>query len=356
MARRVKIGLLGGGMMSQVGHLPFYLQDQRCEVVRVAESRPSLIEALGQRLGPERIVADHRILFDDPMIEALVISTPRAATGPLTLAALECGKHVLVEKPMAHTTAQATRLVENAAAHGLIYAVGYMKRYDPGVQRAKTVFDEAMATGSLGCLIFARFYGYSRSYDVPVPSHVRPKESRTERFPEWPRWPDWLPEQYCEPYAWFLNAASHDVNLLRYFFPGDLALQTAHSLHDGAVVASLRNGSVPVVLEIAKADPGRWLEGAEFLFEYGRIGLDIPSPMAMNDVASVVLDDSVRGMKAARLEIGQGWCFQHQAAGFIDALTGASPPLTRGEDALSDLMLIEGMWRKIAAVDPCPNW
>ena len=60
----IKIGVLGGGMIAQVRHLPFYLGDPRCDVVRLAETRPSLIAALGERLGAERIVGDHRDLFE----------------------------------------------------------------------------------------------------------------------------------------------------------------------------------------------------------------------------------------------------------------------------------------------------
>ena len=70
----IRIGLIGGGMMSQVAHLPFYLADPRCEVLRVAESRPSLIAALGKQLGSDRIVADHGALLDDATIEAVVIN------------------------------------------------------------------------------------------------------------------------------------------------------------------------------------------------------------------------------------------------------------------------------------------
>ena len=198
----IRIGILGGGMMSQIGHLPFYLDDRRCELVRLAESRPSLIEALRKQIGPGRIVADHRALFDDASIDAIVVSAPRPATGPLTLAALESGKHVMAEKPMAHTVNQARRLVDAAARRGLVYAVGFMKRYDPGVQAAKSLFDEVLRDNRLGRLLFARFFDYSNAYAVPPPAHTRPRESRTVRFETWPMHPDWLPERYHGIYPW----------------------------------------------------------------------------------------------------------------------------------------------------------
>ena len=346
----VRIGILGGGMMSQVGHLPFYLDDRRCDVVAVAEARPSLIEAIGNRIGRDKLLPDHRALLEDDTIDAVVISAPRPATAPLTLETLEAGKHVLAEKPMAHTASQAERLVDAAAARDLTYAVGFMKRYDPGVQAARALFDDVMAEGRLGRLLMARFYDYSNAYAVQVPPHTRPAESRIERFTQWPLWPDWLPEAYREVYPWFVNAASHDVNLLRFFFAGHVEVIDARCPNDGSIVATLRQGEVPIVLEIAKTAAGRWLEGAEFLFERGRIALSIPSPMAVHSVADVVLDDPERELTGHSVETGTGWCFARQATGFVDALAGEAAPHTTGADGLGDMILTERIWRKISGL------
>jgi hypothetical protein len=85
------------------------------------------------------------------------------------LEVLEAGKHVLVEKPMAHTIDQACRLVEAAAARQRIYAIAFMKRYDPGVQAAKMLLDDVLASGRLGKLLLARFYNYSKAYAMQPP-------------------------------------------------------------------------------------------------------------------------------------------------------------------------------------------
>lgn len=343
----VRIGFIGGGMMAQIGHLPFYLADSRCEVVAVAEERPTLVEALSRRLGPERVVPDYRYLLERPDIEGIVISAPRPATGPLTLEALEAGKHVFAEKPMALTADQAHRLAEAARVGNLIYAVGFMKRYDPGVQAARTLLSEATASRKLGRLLLARLYGFSKSYATAIPAHIRPSESRAVRYAAWPVRPDWLSEHHSSAYQWFVNAASHNVNLAGYFFPDSLEAVAARAPSDGSVVAMLQAGSTPVVLEIARTEAGRWLEGAEFLFERGRIGVTIPSPMAVDRVGEVTLDDLDAGIKAWPVETKTGWCFALQAKGFVDALTGGSKPLTSGQEGLADMRLTEAIWRHI---------
>jgi len=349
IATPVKIGFLGGGMMAQIGHLPFYVRDSRCQVVRICESRPSLVTVLQQEFGPNRLIPDWNELVEDDEIAALVISAPRSATGPLTLAALQAGKHVMAEKPMAHSVDQASRLVEEAVARRLIYSIGFMKRYDPGVQAAKTLLDEMITEGRLGRLLFARFYDFSNAYAVPSPPHVRPIESRSERFPTWPTYPSWLPEQYRTAYAWFLNVASHDVNLLRYFFADSVEVTSACCLGDASVIATMRHGDVSIALEVTKSAVGRWIEGMDFLFERGQVRVVIPSPMATQNVSEVILDDERRQIVGERVRTGKGWSFALQAAGFVDALIGLRPPLTRGEQGLDDMRLIEQIWQRVAA-------
>lgn len=348
-ARRIRIGVLGGGMISQIAHLPFYANDPRCEIVAVAESRPSLMAALAAEFGADRITADHEAVLARPDVDAVVISAPRPATGPLTLMALKAGKHVLAEKPMAHSAEQAKRLVEAATERKLIYAVGFMKRYDPGVHAARILFDALRGDGRLGRLQFARFYDYSNAYAVTPPVHVRPKESRIARFPVWALHPNWLPEQYHGNYAWFLNAGSHDVNLLRFFFPEPLDIVSAR-IHEGVVTVTFSAGGSPVGLEVVKAEAGRWIEGAEFVFERGRLGVSIPSPMAVEAVSVITLDDKERGISNARQPAGEGWSFMLQAHGFVGALSGERAPLTDAAEGLADMILIERIWQRAVGI------
>jgi predicted dehydrogenase len=343
----IKIGFLGGGMIAQIAHLPFYLADRRCEVACIAESRPSLVEALSGQLGAARVVTDHRALLANHDIKAVIISVPRAATGPLTLAALKAGKHVMAEKPMAHSVDQAQRLVDAASSAKRTYAVGFMKRHDPGVAAAKALIDEVTADGRLGRMLLARFYDFSNAYAVAPPAHTRPKESRIERFETWPLFPDWLPDQFRNVFPWFLNVASHDVNLLRLFFPTGVEAVSAHCDGSSSVVATLRKGGTNIVLEIARTIAGRWIEGADFLFEHGQVRLVIPSPMATQAVSEVFLDDARRGIVNEPVAVGRGWSFARQATGFIDALTGHAAPATSGEEALADMVLTEQIWRRM---------
>jgi predicted dehydrogenase len=346
----VRIGFIGGGMIAQIAHIPFYAADARCRIVAIAEPRPTLVDPL-RALAPEaRILASHRELLVSDDVDAVVLVAPRPATGPLTLDVLSAGKHVLAEKPMAHTVDQARRLVDAAAVRGLVYAVGFMKRYDPGVEAGRQAFREALESGRLGRLQYARFYDHSKSYAVPPPSHRRPSESRAERFATWPIAPDWLPPAMRDAYAWYMNAASHDVNLMHYFFADPPELASAAGKGSEAVVATFRSGDVPVALDVTRSAAGLWIEGADFLFEAGRIALRIPSPMAVDRETEVVVDDGAAGRVGQRLPTERGWSFARQATGFVDALTGGSPPATSGTEGLADIATIETVWKRIAGI------
>ncbi len=348
MSEPLRIGILGGGMISQVAHLPFYLADERCQVVAVAESRPSLVRHLRENLGIARVVEDHRELLADPAITGVIIIAPRPASGPLVLAALQAGKDVMVEKPFAHTAEQAARLVDAAAAGKLLLGVAFMRRYDPGVEAAKREIDALRASGNLGKLLLARFFDYARDYILPPPPHKRPEESRTQRFDTWPAAPDWLSTQRAAEYAWFINAASHDINLIRHFFPSELKLVHAAAPGDSSLTASFEHAGAPVVFELAKSASGAWLQGAEFVFEKGRLLLEIPSPMATEHSSRVTINENTGTPRTRELAVEHVWSFQRQAQAFIGDLLERRQPLTTGADALEELHLTEAIWRRIA--------
>jgi predicted dehydrogenase len=351
MTERVGIGIVGGGMISQIAHLPFYLADERCEVKAVAESRPSLVRHLRETVKIKRVVEEAAEVYADPEISAVVIIAPRPATGPLALAALDAGKDVFVEKPMAHTSDQAARLVDAARRKDSLLGVAFMKRYDPGVQKARSRFERLIASQAFGPLLLARFYDFARDYAHPPPPHKRPEESRIRRFATWPVVPDWMPISRADDYAWFMNAASHDINLLRFFFPSDLRLLAASSTGPGNLVATFESRKAPVVFELAKSASGAWVQGAEFVFEKGRLILDLPSPMDQNRVARAVMFENGNRPSGKELEVQQVWSFKKQAEEFVLDLLGRRTPLTSGADALDDLLVIEAVWRFIVGRD-----
>lgn len=94
--------------------------------------------------------ADWRDLVADPGIDAVLIATPVSSHFPLALAALKAGKHVMVEKPMAASTAEARILVNEAAKRQLTLMVDHTFVYTPAVRRIRAFIDE----GALGDIYY----------------------------------------------------------------------------------------------------------------------------------------------------------------------------------------------------------
>ncbi len=345
MSKKPVIGVIGAGMMAQVGHLPFLLNNQRCIVKSIAEPRPSIARYLKDSFGFLDVYSDYKDILNDPEIEAIVLSAPRPATGPLTLECLTAGKHLLAEKPMAHSVLQASSLVDAATKSGKLFMVGYMKRYDPGIQEAKRIISMLKGEKILGKLLSATFYNHSKSYAFSPPKHQRPKESRAVRFETWPTSPDWLPASRREGFAWFMNSASHDINLLRYFFP-NAEVHSAFVSERGCVSAICQSSDVPLSFDVTNAQTGQWVEGASFIFEDGILRLSVPSPMDTKSVSQVTLQTTKDLPEKAKIQPGLGWSFERQIHGFISCLSGETVPETDGRQGLQDLRLIEEIWKK----------
>lgn len=97
-------------------------------------------------------------ILEDPEIELVSICTPTVTHAELGLRALEAGKHVLVEKPMTDTLAEARALMDVAEKKGLHFTVGFVERFNPAVSKAL----ELVKMGAIGDVILAHTRRLSR--------------------------------------------------------------------------------------------------------------------------------------------------------------------------------------------------
>lgn len=99
----------------------------------------------------------YQALLADPSIEAVIISTPPHLTSKITFAALRAGKHVLAEKPLGNTSADAQRLSVLSARSGKVLKVGFNLRHHPALTKAHQIFQK----GNIGRIMHIRaVYGH----------------------------------------------------------------------------------------------------------------------------------------------------------------------------------------------------
>ncbi len=125
-----------------------FLGNPACEVVCVADPSPESREKI-HALHPGLSILDNPdTLFSSPGLDALVIAAPARFHYPLAKAALEAGKDVLVEKPLALNTTDGQELLDLASQHGRILMVGHILEYHPAILKIRELVD----TGELGTL------------------------------------------------------------------------------------------------------------------------------------------------------------------------------------------------------------
>jgi len=135
----LRIGVIGCGLVAQVMHLPHLRElDDRFQIVALCDRAPAVLDALCPLYGVGRRYGDWQDLVADPDIDAVLISTPGSHALP-AIAAARAGKHVLVEKPMCYSLAEADSMIAAAAESRVTLMVAYMKRYDPGYRFAREV-------------------------------------------------------------------------------------------------------------------------------------------------------------------------------------------------------------------------
>jgi hypothetical protein len=147
---KIRLGYVGAGFMAQAVHLPNFTALPDCEVVALAEMRPQLAQKVAQRFGIPRVYTTHSELLLDPDIDAVAVSAHYVHQAQVAEDALQAGKPVFMEKPMALTVERAERMLQAAREGGGRLMVAYMKRYDAGIELAKQLIDQYRQSGELG--------------------------------------------------------------------------------------------------------------------------------------------------------------------------------------------------------------
>jgi len=149
----VRVALFGCGWIQDFHALGVLAHGD--EIVAVANHREESARAFAERYGIPRVTTDWEALAADPDVEAAIVSTPNALHAPQSVALLQNGKHVLVEKPMATSVSECDEMVEASRATGASLMVAHCWRFRDEVIAMR----DRIASGALGVVVKTRGYG-----------------------------------------------------------------------------------------------------------------------------------------------------------------------------------------------------
>ncbi|MGN7453454.1 Gfo/Idh/MocA family protein [Paenibacillus pasadenensis] len=160
MTQTLRVGIIGCGGIANGKHLPALSQNKHVVLAAFCDIEVDKARDAAEKYGIEGagVYADYRELLKDGSLDVIHVCTPNDSHAPISIASLEAGKHVMCEKPMAKTAAEARAMLDAAKRTGKKLTIGYNNRFRSDSQHLKKVCE----AGELGDIYYARAHAIRR--------------------------------------------------------------------------------------------------------------------------------------------------------------------------------------------------
>lgn len=319
MKKRVPVGVIGLGRMGQIyaRHLAQSIAEAR--LVYVSDVLEDRARGLASELGVEAWSTDYRDLLASPAVEAVFVTSPTSTHRQVVVAAAEAGKAVFCEKPIALTLEDTDQMLAAVDRAGVMFQVGFMRRYDAGYQAAKRQIE----AGTIGKPV--TFKAVGRDPFCPDLNYARPDVSG----------------------GLILDMAIHDFDLARWLMAdevkrvyaegGTLAFPQLNTVGDidNAVINLLFEGGALGNVEVSRNAMYGYDIRTEILGTEGglNIGYYQQTPLLIltrhgicHDMVPYIIERF-------------GAAYQAQAKDFVGRVMTDQPPAVTGADARAALVI-----------------
>lgn len=334
---RIGVGIIGVGLFGE-NHARLYRQDPRTKLVGLCDLNTVRADALARELGVGFVTGSAEELLAREDIQAVSIATPDFAHTGLALAALARGKHVLCEKPLATSAAEARQVCRVAAEAGRTLMVDFHNRFNPPFLQAKAQIDE----GEIGRV---RFIHMRLSDTLYVPTRMLSWAGRSS-------------------VAWFLG--SHCVDLVRWLTGAEVARLYARST-SGVLARRGIDTADLIVATLDLSDGGVaviencWILGdnapSVVEFQAHIVGTEghINISAAPSQMVTVSADEGHRALDVLAVQntYGRLTGFAIESIRhFVDVLCGEAQPLVDGRDGVAATRVICAIEESVRVASP----
>ncbi len=142
MKGKVRIGIVGAGWAANNVHAPCYMRDPLVEIVAVSSRTREHARSFAERYGVKAWYTDYKEMLKREDIDIVDVCVPNYLHADVSIAALEAGKHVICEKPLAISVEQADEMIQAARRNGVELMYAENSLFAPALLRAKGIIDE----------------------------------------------------------------------------------------------------------------------------------------------------------------------------------------------------------------------
>ncbi len=352
---RIKIGVVGCGLIGQMMHLPHLKElHELFEVVALCDVSPGTLRYVGDYYGVGRRHSDHRELLKEPVDAVLVLSAD--SHGRVIVDALRAGKHVLTEKPMCYTLGEADEILTAHRAAGTVCMVAYMKRYDPSYRYAQPLIRSLPNLQAIDLTVLhpseANQIGHHdirRIPDVPAAVRTRLRDEQDALIREVIG--AFTPLERRVFADNLLSTLVHDVNVLRGLSgdPEEVLFTDVWAGGESMVTCLRYASGVRALVSLHYLpDLAHYEETVAYLAKADRVRLVFPSPFFRSLPTAVVVEGMEDGKPYAKhVTASMKEAFREELLHFAECVGKGARPLTTPEEARGDVALLHRIFKAI---------
>ena len=154
----IKVGVIGAGGIAP-SHCEGVLKHPNGELLAIADTHPGRAKEIQERYAVPKVYTEVNTLINDADLDAVSIGLPTFLHAEVAIAALESGKHVMLDKPFAMSRTEAVKVIETAKKMNKVFAVGMNQRFNESAQTIKAIVER----GELGEIYHAETYWCRRT-------------------------------------------------------------------------------------------------------------------------------------------------------------------------------------------------
>jgi predicted dehydrogenase len=329
-----------------------YLRElsDRFEIAAVCDLSPTVVDRMGETYGAKGRFTDWRALLEEPLDAVLVLTT--GSHEPMAVAAARAGRHVFIEKPIALSEAEGEAIIAAGKKAGVRLMVGYMKRYDPAVERMteelrglRPLRFARSTTAEYPLKWYVAHYPIVRGTDIDAKTVAALEADDEARVT--------AAIQRTDPvlrYAYrhsLLDSMIHDINLMRGLLGEPKGLRFA-SVTQEAISVFLEFPQTAAAMHWVNLMDGvaRYHQEFSFFYPERRATLVFPSPFLRSAPVELVLEggsqESSRSWRTVETLSFQS-AFKRELLEFYACVTEDREPRTTAAEAVRDVALCQAI-------------